>query len=182
MKELFIIGEQVHDKVFARHQNILTMKNVTIILISIIILNNKLFSQTVSFDELKQMVSFSKEKTISYLQKKGFEYLRIHISQTGDSVSVYSKKSNDETFYVGGQWIPEKGEYSNAITFMSNNKKYITDYIKVATSDDFAYISKNESENGIHIYYMNPKYTMQIIFSNSNDDPSLLKLVEKSNQ
>ena len=158
------------------------MKKAIIFFISFLIIKNKLLSQTVSFEELKQMVSFSKEKTSTYLQKKGFEFNRTHISQTGDTVRVYSRKPEDETFYVGGQWIPEKGDYSNAITFISNNKKYITDYIKVATSGDFVYASKNESENGISIYYMSSKFTMQILFSNSNDDPSLLKLVEKMNQ
>ena len=158
------------------------MKKIIIFFISLFFIKTEILSQTVSFEDLKQLASFSKAKVGTFLQQKGFDFSRTHISQTGDTVRVYSKKAEDETFYVGGQWVPEKGDYSNAITFISNNKKYITDYIKVATGGDFVYASKSESESGISIYYMNPKFTLQVLFSNSNDDPSLLKLVEKMNQ
>jgi hypothetical protein len=158
------------------------MKIVIIFFINVFLIQCETLSQTVSFEELKQLVSISKEKIDYFLQQKGFEFSETHISGTGDTVRIYRKKNIDETFFVGGQWIPEKGDYSNSVSFISNNKKYITDYIKIATASDFVYASKYNSENGISVYYMNPKFTMQVLFSNTNDDPSLLKLVERTKQ
>jgi hypothetical protein len=156
------------------------MKAFIITVISLFYLSS-IKGQPITITELITILNSPEDKAVKLLKEKGFQFDEIHTGITGEKVKIYRKSDITESIFIGPSWVPEVGRYTDGISYMTNNKGYITSLTESATNFGFIFSSKSPNENGIASYYMSSDFTLQVVMNYGKDEPSIFSIRRRTN-